>query len=99
MEKNIIYNYSPDDLAKIFREILDEALQELNQIKSMQGDGEELLTRIQAMGFLKVRPTKFNELRRNGCVIPIRIGKKTLYSKKDLLEFTVSRKSAGGLCI
>lgn len=43
-----------------------------------------LLTRLEAVHFLNVGATKFNELRREGIVNPIRFGTKTNYSLADL---------------
>lgn len=49
-------------------------------------ESDEFLTRLEACHLLKVGETKFNELRQKGIVEPIRLGKKTIYKKKDLLN-------------
>lgn len=43
-----------------------------------------LLTRLEAIEFLRIGATKFNELRQEGIVHPIRFGTKTNYSLADL---------------
>lgn len=94
MEKLFFSNYSPDDMRNIIKEVVREALHEFNQIKSAQEViNGELLTRKEAMELLRVKSTKFNELRNEGFVHPVRIGKKTLYRKSDLIDYYESLMS------
>ncbi len=53
---------------------------------NFKGFQEKILTRKGAMQFLQVGATKFNELRNDGIVNPIRIGRKTNYRLSDLLN-------------
>jgi len=91
--------YSQDEIERIVKKVVDEALQEHRNIQFCQNEFDELpLTRQEAMSFLRVKATKFNELRQRGLVIPIRPdGKKTLYLKKDLVALLESCKAMGEL--
>ncbi len=74
-----------DGLKQMISDIIQESLKTyLPQLETSQTD--EFLTRKEAYQFLKIGSTKFNELRTDGIVTPIRIGRKTIYKKSDLLQ-------------
>lgn len=94
MSKILIENFSSDDMRNFIREVVKEAFEEFGQIKLEQESiNDELLTRKQAMEYLKVKSTKFNELRQEGYVTPIRLGKLTMYQKQDLVDLCDSLKN------
>ncbi len=76
-----------DNLKGIISEIIKESLENLLP-QRQSSNSDEFLTRKEAYQFLKIGSTKFNELRTDGIVTPIRIGRKTIYKKSDLLEVT-----------
>jgi predicted RecB family endonuclease len=94
MEKIILTSLSLEDFSKVIQEAVSTALLGHTQ-KNVQKENEyELLTRIEAMKFLKVKATKFNEMRQRGLVLPIRVdGKKTLYLKEDLVNYCLEAKA------
>jgi len=98
VEKVALMPYSQDEFEAIIKRVVDEALQEYQNIQSSQSKFDERpLTRKEAMDFLRVKATKFNELRQKGLVTPIRTdSKKTLYLKKDLIALLESCKVMGG---
>jgi len=82
---------TPDNLKEILKEVFQELLQDY--FPKIPKDGaDEFFTRNEACKFLKIGATKFNELRKQGIVTPVRLGRKTIYKKSELLEINTKNK-------
>jgi len=99
MDKVLMFApYSREEIKALIKESVSEML--LAKVNSSnkggKGVGEyERLTRREAMAFLKVGSTKFNEIRREGVIHPQRDGR-TYYDKQELIDYCNSLKCKGG---
>lgn len=86
VQKMILSPYSTDEFKAIFREIVREELQGLGALGNAQNDEKfEMLTRQEAMAFLKVGATKFNGIRK--LLNPIIEGVTKYYLKEELIAY------------
>lgn len=67
-------------------ELVEKVIQNLNISTKDSCNCDVFLSRKEAFEFLKIGSTKFNELRQKGIVKPIRLDKKTIYKKSELLK-------------
>ena len=89
VQKLILSPYSTDEFKAIFREIVREELQGLGVLGNAQNDEQfDMLTRKEAMAFLKVGATKFNEIRK--LFKPIIEGRTKFYLKEELIHYRKS---------
>jgi len=83
----------PEQLTNLVRQAVQEAVKPLIlQLQTLDDNGDKFLSRKEACNFLRVGATKFNQMRRDGLVTPIRVGMTTLYKKSDLLNLGTGDK-------
>lgn len=86
-ESIVLMPYSPDEIRGFIKEVMQETLKSKGNESTAQELFYERMKRKEAMAFLKVGSSKFNELRRKGLVKPQRAGNRTYYSKTDLISY------------
>jgi len=87
-ENVVLIPYTKGEFEGMLSKIVSEALKGAEQVKEIQQVCEfERMTRQEAMAFLKVKDSKFNNLRREGLVIPQRDGNRTYYDKRQLINY------------
>ena len=87
-ENKMFIAYSPDEIRGFFKEVIQETFVRPNENKcTSKSLIYERMTRKEAMAFLKVGSSKFNELRRKGLIKPQRAGNRTYYSKTNLISY------------
>jgi hypothetical protein len=78
----LIENTTPDELSKVFRQIVREELTNFAPANS----GPKYLTRYEVVELLKISLPTLNEYTRKGLLIGKRIGTRILYLESDIQE-------------
>ena len=94
MNESILFvPYTPAEIKGFLKEVMQETLIKANENEcTAKGLIYERLTRKEAMKFLRVGSSKFNELRRKGLLKPQRAGNRTYFSKEELVAYCENLK-------